>query len=221
MEESLNNRFTKPLAWLAMIAATAPHFFFASPLQLHLEGNMKGWLGLAVWEPAVLAGVAFFVGVDLSGRVTDVKNTLIKNAALVVGPLVWVLFLALWFEPWWTNMGSMRPVGELQKVLPLHAVLAAMQVLFWQGVVQGALLNKMTPVLRVAGVVVLSTLVSLPFVHHPSSLIQPWTMVILPRALWQLIIALIAETGAPHRATMAVALVFGGAWVWFQQALLL
>ncbi|MEZ4461012.1 MAG: hypothetical protein R3E66_15055 [bacterium] len=221
MDDTLDTRWTKPLAWIALAAAAVPHIFFASPLQLHLEGNMKGWLGLAVWEPAILAGVAFFVGVEFSGRVTPVKNPMHKNAALVIAPLLWILFLALRFEPWWTNMGTMRPTAELQKVLPLHAALGAMQVLFWQGVMQGGLLVNKGVVGRVGGVVTLSTAVSLPYVLHGSSLIEPWTMVILPLALWQLLIALVAETGASYRVMMVVGALFGAAWVWFQQSLLI
>lgn len=221
MASTTETRLTKPLAAIGLIAAAAPHFFFASPLQLHLEGNMKGWLGLIVWAPAILAGIAFFLGVEFSGRVRPVKDQKLTNAALVLTPLVWVIFLALWFEPWWTQMQGLRPMEELQKVLPLQAGLAALQVLFWQGIVQSHISSKVGPTGRVLIVVGLNVAITLPFLMHPSALIHPWAHVILPTAVSSLLIAVIAETGVQHRTTMLIAAIFGGAWIWFQQALLL
>ncbi len=221
MESTSENRLTKPLVAIGLIAAAAPHFFFASPLQLHLEGNMKGWLGLIVWAPAILAGIAFFLGVEFSGRVRPVKDVKVTNASLVLAPLVWLIFLALWFEPWWTQMQGLRPMEELQKVLPLQAGLAALQVLFWQGIVQSKINEQVGPTGRVLIVVGLNVAIALPFVLHPSALIHPWVDVIVPTLVWSLLIAVVAETGAQHRTTMIVAAFFGGAFIWFQQALLL
>ncbi len=221
MASTTESPLTKPLVAIALIAAAAPHFFFASPMQLHLEGNMKGWLGLIIWAPAILAGIAFFLGVEFSGRVREVKNQQLANATLVLVPLAWIIFLALWFESWWTQMQGLRPMAELQKVLPLQAGLAALQVLFWQGIVQSHISPKVGPTGRVLIVVGLHVAITIPFVLHPSALVHPWADVIFPTAVWSLLIALVAETGVPHRTTMAVAAIFGAAWVWFQQALLL
>lgn len=219
--ETTESRTLPAVVLVGILAAMAPHFFFASPLQLHLDGNMKGWLGIAVWAPAVLAGLAFFNGVEFSGRVSEPRLSPWRPFFLVMIPVVWVTFLGVLYADWWTNMGSMRPWGELQKVLPLHAGLAALQVLFWQGIVQERLGRSWPAAVRVGVVAALNVAVVAPFALHPAGMVDAVTHVIVPVGLGQFLIAFWAELGLRHRSTMIVAAAFGGAWIWFQQALLL
>lgn len=219
--ESTESRYLPAVVLVGVLAAMAPHFFFGSPLQLHLEGNMKAWLGIAVWAPAVLAGLAFFNGVEFSGRVAEPRLSPWRPFFLVMIPVVWVTFLGVTYADWWTDMGSMRPWNELQKVLPMHAGLAALQVLFWQGIVQERLGRSWPAAVRVGVVTALNVAVVAPFVLNPSTMVDPVQHVIVPVAIGQLLIAILAELGLQHRTTMIVASAFGGAWIWFQQALLL
>lgn len=219
--EGENNRWLPAVVAVGVIAAAIPNFIFPSPLQLHLEGNMRGWIGLAVWAPAVLAGLAFFQGVELSERVREPSDSPWAHVMRLGAVMGWIVFLAVHFEPWWTQMGDLRPVDELQKALPLHAGLGALQVLFWQGIYQAGLAKAWTPAARMLGLAVLNAAVAAPFLMHASSMMDPMTHVVVPLVIWHVLLGVIAETGLSLRALMAFGAIFGGTWVWFQQALLI
>jgi hypothetical protein len=203
----------------SIVAAAAPHAFFAPPLQLHMAGEMQQWLGLAVWTPAILAGVAFFFGVEFTARFE--RDKIPGNAAVAIVLVLLIahmLFLASVFEKLWTDMGSLTPWGELAKAMPLFAVLGAMQALFFQGFVQRRVLENVVPRLRVPIVALLGATVFVPYMATAPAAAPLLLTVYFFEGL---LVALAFEGGFPVWAAMILRAVCGAAFVWFQQAMLL
>lgn len=207
---------------VAVLAAAAPHFFFAPPLQLHMEGQMQAWLGIAVWPSAILAAVGFFFGVEFGDRyeVSDIIEPPTR-AAILVGALVGVLMLTASLDTSrWTGMDTMRPWEELQTVLPLFAGLGALRAIFWQGFVQHRALRGDGRVGRVLSIIILEMVVVLPFCFSA----DPQTVLtgLVPLVLAEALLGVTShEVGAPLRVTLLLRAVAAVAFVWFQQALLL
>jgi hypothetical protein len=208
---------------IAVIAAAAPHAFFAPPLQLHMEGQMQAWLGIAVWAPAILSGVAFFFGVGFGRRNDALDDQLTpetRTVLLVALILAFVVATAGMYELLWVEMEAMRPWAELKTVLPLFAALGLMRGVFWQGFAQDRVMSKMPAARRVLALVVLEVAVVLPFVVQGKTDSVLFNMVPIV-ALEALVAAVAYEAGFRVRSVMALRAVCGLALVWFQQAMLL
>lgn len=222
-ETPLTGRTTWLITAVAVIAASAPHAFFAPPLQLHMEGQMQAWLGIAVWAPAILAGVAFFFGVEFGGRNEERATSVLpptRAAVLVLAVLGYVMAAAVLHIDRWTGMATMRPWDELQVVLPLFVVLGALRALFFQGFVQQRVLAALPSASRVAVLCGLELLIALPFLASGNT--SQVALGLLPLVLTDALLGAIThEIGYPVRIAMLVRAFAGGAFIWFQQAMLL
>lgn len=218
---------SKSTAWIitaiAIIVAAAPHAFFAPPLQLHMEGQMQAWLGIAVWAPAILAGVAFFFGVEFGARDEERTSAIDPNlraTALIGATIAYLVFAAGLHADRWTGMAGMRPWDELSTLLPLFALLGALRGLFFQGFVQDRVMSDSPSGGRVAMVIVLELMIVAPFlVSADAATIAAGLMPLV--AAEALLGAISFEVGYPVRIAMLVRAIAGVAFIWFQQVTLL
>jgi hypothetical protein len=213
------------MTWLivivAIVAAALPHAFFPTPLQLHMVGDLQAWLGIAVWAPAILAGVAFFFGVEFGAHVEPPRLSREgRAAAVVLAPIVFSIYMAARFEPMFSNMAEMRPWDQLTTAIPLYAVAGGLHALFWQGYVQDRAMANAPAALRVVAVTLLNLLVFAPFVIEGE--MSAAVGELLPTvALESILVAAVFETGASVRSCMIARALCGVAFIWFQQATLL
>lgn len=211
------------VTFVAVLAAAAPHFFFAPPLQLHMDGQLQAWLGIAIWAPAILAGVGFFFGVEFGRRGDGPYASTppaTRTAVLLLALLGYLLLAAVLHEPRWTGMQALRPWGELRAALPLFAALGALRAIFWQGFVQDRVLGQHSVGARSAALLAMEVAVAAPFLLSGEPAIVAAGLLPLVAAE-ALAAALAFELGFTVRGVMAVRAAIGAAFVWFQQALLL
>lgn len=207
------------IALLAIVAAAAPHFFFPPPLRLHMQSVMQGYFGIAVWAPAILASVAFFVGTDLGTRLPSSHDPTLRTVALVLAPIAYAVALAAVLERYWSDMETMRPWGELLTALPMFAALHGLLAIFWQGLVQRRLLIDWPRPARWLTVVALELCIWAPFLVQAP---QDFLGRLLPAMGLQAAIAAgLYEAGAPTWAAVLVRAIMGLAFVWFQQVMFL
>lgn len=207
---------------VAVIVAAAPHVFFAPPLQLHMEGQMQAWLGIAVWAPAILAGVGFFFGVEFGSRDDrrDGMDPAVRAAVLVVAVLAYVMLAAVLHVDRWTDMAAMRPWGHLQTALPLFAGLGVLRAVFWQGFVQHKVLTNMASGARVAALCGLELVVAAPYLMSGDTTAVATGL--LPLVAAEAMLGATAhELGYPVRVSILVRAIAGASFIWLQQALLL
>lgn len=218
---NISSRLLWVITILATIVAAAPHMFFPPPLELHMAGDMQAWLGISIWAPAILAGVAFFFGVEFGTKIDPEKPDIfpVNVVVAVLSLILYLSYLAEMYELSWTQMEAMRPWTELQTALPMYAVLGALLALFWQGFVQHRVMSAMSRGWRIALVTALSAAVYLPFLatgqHDDNGLFFS------AMAIEGFIAACVFETGIPTWGIMLLRAAFGIAFIWFQQALLL
>ena len=205
----------------AIVVAAAPHAFFRPPLQLHASGEFDGFFGIAAWAPAILAGVAFFFGVEFSSRREDAPplSGAARGTIVMVSLVVLAVVLAQVFEQKWVDMAGLRPWGELRVALPMYAGLFALQSLFWQGYVQHRALSGLGRGVRLIATALAPALVLLPFLLNAEA--QAVLTLIAVTTLGHAAVAALFEAGFAVRACMAVAAVYGAMFIWFQQAVLL
>ena len=210
-------------AWFIAIAGTmiaaGPHAVFPPPLELHMAGDMQGWLGISVWAPAILAGIAFFFGVEFGARIDRDRIAPSTAAAATIGIiLAQIVYFAMLFEQGWTDMGPLTPWGELERALPLYAALGALQTLFWQGYVQHRAATHLATGPRVAAVAALNTAIYLPFfLTAPDAA----PMLLAALGVEAVLAATVFELGVPVWATAIVRAIGAAGFIWFQQATLL
>lgn len=205
----------------AIVVAAAPHAFFRPPLQLHASGEFDGFYGIAAWAPAILAGVAFFFGVEFGARRRDAKpmSGAARGTLVTVLLVMLAVVLAQVFEPKWVEMSGLRPWDELRVALPMYAGLFALQSLFWQGYVQHRTLSGLGRGPRLVAATLLPALVLMPFMLNAPT---PSVLTLIGvTTLGHAATAALFEAGFAVRACMAVAAVYGAMFIWFQQAVLL
>ncbi len=206
-------------AILAVVGASIPHFFFASPLELHLQHNFRGWIGIAVWAPAILGGMGFMLGADFDDRIERPPNWFMASGmAAAFAPILYGMFIFLLFPHLSSDMGDTRPWDELKKALPLYAGIGALQVPFWQGIIQQKLTSEWHPAARIAVLIVLEVLIFLPFIRMTNIVDTGFIYVQAGAAGFA---AAAYETGLSVKMMMLVRAIMGLAFVWFQQALFL
>lgn len=215
-EKSEKPAWLVPLAVVAIVAAAAPNYFFTTPFRLYIDGTMKGFYGLSIWAPTILAAAAFFAGTDYFDRLVPAKPSL--NAITVIGTLMWVVFVSQWFPGYWTNI-SAPPWDELIKVMPLYAGLFAIQSLFYQGFLQQTILGEKHRYIRVFGPALTAVAIWLPCARHMVDMDTSFNEFLLPAFVLQSLLSGMTEAGATNARVMAVAAVMGAAWVWFQQGI--
>ncbi len=222
-ETQLSPKTARWITAIAILAAAAPHAFFAPPLQLHMEGQLQAWLGIAVWAPAILAGVAFFFGVEFGSR-NDARAESVDPATrsgAVIGAMIAFLVLAAALHvDRFSDMGTMRPWAELKTALPLFAGLGVLRAVFWQGFVQNVVLRDTSTGLRVTLLAVLELLVVVPFLASGNT--SAVASGLLPLVAGEALLAALShELGYSVRVTLLVRAAAGLAFIWFQQATLL
>ncbi len=203
-----------PIAVGAMLIALAPHAFFPTPFELHMAGEFPRFYGMAIWPAAFLAGVAFFFG---TGPARPAPTSADRAAiAMVVATLGIAVAFAIGFEPFWTQMGSLRPTDELMRVTPLYMGLGALAAVFWQGYVQSYLLRSAAVPVAVLACTVLPVVIVLPFFFHgdPSVVAR----VAAGTVGASLLPALAHGLGFGLRGAVLAALPAWFMFVWFQQA---
>ena len=207
----------------AIVAAGAPHAFFLPPTLLHHLGQMQAWLGIAVWAPAILAGVAFFFGAEFSSRddTLDGSITPEARAMVVLGLMLVALMLTAHLcGPWWTYQ-FVSPWEELRLALPMFAALGALRAVFWQGWVQQFLLRGRTKVARLALPIVGELAVVAPFfVPAQEASRVDYLHVLVPIALAEAVVGAVSHhVGCRVRTTMLARATLAAGAVWFQQSL--
>lgn len=204
------------LCVVAIIAAAAPNYFFTTPFRLHIDGLSKGFYGLSIWGPSILAAAAFFSGVDYFDRLRPKQKSL--DAMTIIAPLLWFVFVATWFPGYWTNITT-PPWDVLIKVMPLYAGLFAIQVLFFQGLLQQKILGHRHRYLRAFVPGLVAAAIWLPCVRHMVDMETSFYEFLLPAFVHQSILSGMTESGATNLRVMIVAAIMGAAWVWFQQGI--
>lgn len=214
---------SKTMTWVivlvAVIAAATPHAFFAPPLQLHMSGQMQAWLGIAVWAPAILAGVAFFFGVEFREHLPRRLPETVRTAGVMLVPILFAIYMAARFDELFSGMAGMRPWDELSTLLPVYAVIGALHALFWQGFVQHRVLPDAGPAARIAIVTLLNVAVFAPFAIQGDATVV--TGLLPTVAVESILITGLFETGVSVRSCMIARALCGAAFIWFQQAMLL
>lgn len=207
------------VAVVALIAAMVPHFFFATPLKLHMHGEFQLWVAISVWAPAMLAAGGFFDAGSFSDSLDPGPLEAFKLPILVGAPFAFLALVAFQYGTLWTDLPR-RPWDELRYALPLYALLWALLSVYWQGLVQHRLLRDSSAPVRVGLVVAGNVVVGLPFLLNVgmSELLAGY---ISPVALAAFLAALAFEAGAKVRSVMLLNAFFGMMFIWFQQALLL
>jgi len=223
MTEEPHANSTSKSSWVvaavAWIAAIGPHFFFSNPLELHMRGDMESWIAIAVWSPAMLAAAGFFDAGEFSDAFDRSELARFRAMALVAVPFAVMFLVSSQYRPLWTDMPR-RPWDELATALPLFAGLWALTSVYWQGLVQLRLLSSLSPVARVAIVVVAHASIVTPFALHTG--IGPAVQgYITSYAVAGLLTAVVFELGASVRATMLIHGILGAMYIWFQQAVFL
>lgn len=219
---AISPKLTWVIVAVALATAAAPHFFFPPPLQLHAQGLHEGWLGISVWAPAILAGVAFFFGVEFSTRNEEAAERF-EPATRVGVSTIFVIFYFILVTAIYpdgaADMSGMRPWDELKIAIPLYAALRALETLFWQGFVQQRALANVSRWPRALTVAAFGAAIYLPFALAVE--IPVLTGLIALLFAESLIAALAFELGFRVRAVMLIRAVCGAAFIWFQQATLL
>lgn len=205
-----------PLALAAVIAAAIPNYFFTTPFRLYTEGTMKGFYGLSIWAPALLAAAAFFAGVDYFDRQAPARRSL--DAATIFAPLLWILFVSQWFPGQWQTI-TMPNWDMLLKAMPLYGALFAMQVLFFQGMLQQYVLGTKHRFFRAFLPGIVAGLILLPCARHMVDFQTAFQEFLLPAFVHQSILSGLIESGATLLRVMGVAFVMGVAWIYFQQGI--
>lgn len=204
---------------LAVVGASIPHFFFPTPLELHLQHNFRGWIGIAVWAPAILGGMGFMLGADFDDRIERPPSWFMASGlAAAFTPILFGAFIFMLFPHLSTDMAENRPWDELQKALPLYAGIGALQVPFWQGIIQQKLTSKWHPAARIALLIAAEVLIFLPFIRMTNIVDTGFLFVQAAAAGFA---AAAYETGLSVKMMMIVRALMGLAFVWFQQALFL
>lgn len=219
MSDSTPTNRTWLVAGLALIAAMVPHFFFTTPLDLHMYGDMDAWIAIAVWAPSMLAGAGFFDAGEFGDAFERRSLERLRVAALAATPFLYLLIVAILFKPYWTGMPRV-PWDELMLAVPLFAGTWALMAVYWQGLVQHRLLADKSPALRVSLIAVGHLVVFGPWVMH-TGLEAAVTGYLSAITLAGLIGAVIFELGSSVRAVMLVNALMGAAFIWVQQAKLL
>ncbi len=219
MSENTIPKSTWWVAAAAIIAAMVPHFFFTTPLELHMLGNMKEWLAIAIWAPAMLAGAGFFDAGEFSDSFDRPQWESLRRIALVMAPFVFMLIVGMQYKPLWTDMPR-RPWDELAQAVPLYGGMWALTAVYWQGLVQHRLLADKSAALRIATIVVGHLVILAPFVLH-TGLEVALTGYLLSSVVAALLAAGLFELGASVRAIMVVNGLMGMTYVFLQQAKLL
>ena len=203
---------------VTLIAAALPHYYFTPPLALHLAGDFKGWLGIAVWAPAILAGMAFLIGVGFGEKLEPAGWNIppaLRPAIYVLAPVLYAVVI-VGLYPNLSNDLPYTPWNELAQALPLHAAMAGLQVTFWQGLLQKRLMDRQSPELRVSIITMLSVAIWIPFAHLTSWDILGYAIIAI--GVEAFLTAIIFEIGATVGMTMIIRAVLGLVYVWFQQA---
>lgn len=203
----------------SLIVAMSPAFFFANPLQLHMEGNSQSYWGIAVFASAILAGFAFFRDADFSWSRPRRFGVEVLAVFFIVSLVAMQVSLAVIFERWSSDMVGMRPVEELQKNIPLWAGCGFVAGLFWQGIFQRNFSPDTSAFVRVLLTAIAGVAVWAPFAINGGDNVVSHLLPSL--AIGYALVAILNELGTPVWATMFWHGTFFAGLVWFRQALLL
>ena len=217
-ETDNDTRTTAIAASVGILVAALPHAFFPPPLHLHMIGHVDGFYGIAVWAPAILAGVAFFFGVEFGAHrpPDEVRATPERRAAiLAVACVVYVVALAEAFGLY--DLAPAQTPADLPLVMAMYAGLWAIESLFWQGVLQHHVLARRSSGARVLAVTVLPVLVLAPFAISGEAV----GAMLFAVALARYIAALAFELGSRVLSCMLLSAALGALFIWFQQVMLL
>lgn len=202
----------------AVAVAAAPHAFFPPPLHLHMRGHLDGFYGISLWAPAILAGVAFFFGVEMGARCDVDKERWpsgTRATFLVIAFIVYIVALAASFEFYELVPRDVSPT--LGFTMLMYGGLWALESIFWQGFLQHRVSTELPSWRRILNGTVLPVLIVLPFGLSDA----PVGGMILASALSHFIAATSFELGYRVLVCMAIHGALGVLFIWFQQVLLL
>ena len=209
----------KVVAIAALFIASAPHYFFASPLSLKAAGDMNGFYGISIWPAAVLAGVAFMYDLDFSKRArspwtTDLNR---KTILTILGLLGFILLYSHIFLGHYPLVTKTRP-SFLPYALLLFASLRGLEATFTHGLLQADILSDKNRLSRIA-----LTFASLGiiygglFIQHNEEATWIYTGAIFAEGLFG---ALLFESGLPLYAVLLARALCGAIFIWFTQMFL-
>ncbi|GEM_PF-4322812 len=216
---SKSQHMPKVVAIAALFIASAPHYFFASPLNLKAAGDMNGFYGISIWPAAVLAGVAFMYDLDFSKRARSPWTTQLntKTSLAILGLLGFILFYSYLFVGHYPLVTKTRP-SFLPYALLLFACLRGLEAIFTHGVLQADILSEKNRLSRIT-----LTLVSLGiiygglFIQYNEEATWIYVGALLAEGLFG---ALLFEAGLPLFAVFITRALCGAIFIWFTQMFL-
>ncbi len=210
---------TSIAALAALFIASAPHFFFPTPLMLKSAANMNGFYGIAIWPAAVLAGFAFMLGVDFTKRSIDgSKNLNLHTVVAILGLIAVFVGYSYAFAGNYPVITKSRP-AFLVTALAMFFGLRGLEALFMHGILQGDVLASFkNKALRIVGVVAAAAFIYFGFyVQEIDSTTSLYFGAIIAETLFG---AILFELGLPLYSVVLTRALCGGLFIWFTQMFL-